>query len=398
MAMVEDNALEMLPLWPDQDEETIGERWAAWANEGLTLDDPRWVDTRPGSFWYIATRPGVREAARLYDLAGTEMVASTMVLWSWGEFLDDIGEGYGVFRLAATPAQGEITITGTDGVGIEAGYTVATSPVDPAVEPQEYETTRFGVISGGFVTLPIEATIAGTAGNVSGGEITVPQSQVGGVASIMNDDRTVGGTDPETDEAFRERLLEVSGGQGPGSQRDYVRWARDFDGVGDAIVIPLWDGPGTVLIILITAEGQPVTDSVVEDFQEFIDPIPGTGAGRAPVGPTVTVATATSIDVTVLATVECEPGYSLDGAGGTIAVRAAIDRAVRAHVETAPPGGEINVRKIIAAIINVSGVNDTKDVSVDAIPANLPNGNIALTSNPALVASLDALTLTEGSV
>ena len=81
---IDDSGVFFPPLYPDQDEDTIRARWQAWANEGLTVDDvDEWVDTRPGSFWYIATSPGVQEAARLYDLAGAEVPAAAMVIWSW---------------------------------------------------------------------------------------------------------------------------------------------------------------------------------------------------------------------------------------------------------------------------------------------------------------------------
>jgi uncharacterized phage protein gp47/JayE len=153
-------------------------------------------------------------------------------------------------------------------------------------------------------------------------------------------------------------------------------------------VIPLWDGPGTVLVIALTEDGDPVSGGTVTGLQALLDPVAGEGGGDAPIGPEVTVVTATEIDVDVTATVELETGYSVDGATGTVDLTDSISAAVTTYLE---PGQEIVVRKIISEIVSIPGVHD---VDVDD-----PAANVSLDSSPtAEIATLGTLALTEGAV
>jgi len=385
---------DFLPLFPEETEEAVRARWRAWANEGLTPENvEEWTDVREGSFWYIATAPGIQEAARIYDLMGTEFPAAGFPVWAWGDYLDDHGATVRLERLAAVAAEGEVTFSGTDGIIIGAGTVVAVEPTTAEEEPREYEVQTGGTIAGGEITLPVTATTPGSGGNAAAGAVTLPVSALPGVTSISNADPIVGGTDPETDEALRERLLAAYEGRGPGTQRDYEVWARAYGGVGRATVVPLWNGPGTVLVIALTADGDPVSATVVDGLQGLLDPVAGTGAGDAPVGPTVTVTTAVAVNVDVDATVELEGGYSLDGAGGTVDLTAAITAAVRPYLEGVQPGSEIVLAQVAARIITVPGVHDVGGVELDGSPANL-----TLTSDPAQVANLGTLGLTSGSL
>lgn len=268
-----DDFTDFLHLYADQDEATIRERWAAWANEGITeADVDEWTDTRSGSFWDIATRPGVRESARIYDLLGLEVPMSAFPLWAWGEYLDDLGESIDVFRLAATPAAGTVRFTGTDGSEVGAGTRVGVEPLTEEEEAPEYLTTDAGLISGGFVDLPVEAVEAGTAGNVAANAVTRLLVSVTGVTSITNPTPLVGGTDPQEDEPYRTRILARYTGSKNWNAEDYESWLLDQEGVGKATVIPLFAGPGTILAIVRTPEGGPVSTARLAELQVTLDP------------------------------------------------------------------------------------------------------------------------------
>ena len=61
-------------------------------------------------------------------------------------------------------------------------------------------------------------------------------------------------------------------------------WAREKTGVGKSKAFPLWDGPGTVKVVLLDNEMRSPTSSVVESVQQYIDPtMDGMGEGTAPV-------------------------------------------------------------------------------------------------------------------
>lgn len=502
--MATEELLDFLPLYPAETEEAIRARWEAWANEGLTPENvDEWQDVREGSFFQILTTPGIREAAKNYDLLGSEVVAAAFPLWSWSDYLDSLAEPVGVERLSATVATGVATFYGTAGSTVPVGTGIATEGVIEGDPAREFQTVEAGVIqaalgappnlaatgvaSGGTlnddeyfyvvttvndegesdasaedsgtvsggggsgsvdldwdavvgatayrvyralatggpfdfvievatnsytddgsplpdssthppatdttgdqITLAIEATEPGSASNVDLNAISILRTPLGGVTAVANPGSTLGGSDPETDEGLRDRVLAAYGGQGPGTSADYIRWASAYAGVGRVSVIPIWDGPGTVLVVIMDADNQPVSQAIVDGLQEVLDPDPGQGAGLAPIGAIVTVKTGVILAVDVEADVELDSGYSLDGSGNTIDLTDRITAAVVEYFETIVPGSEIVVAQVLAAIVSVTGVHDAASVTLNA-----SGSNVNLTDDPPQVPVLDDLALTE---
>lgn len=388
------DSLEFLPLFPGDTEQAILERMEGWANEGLdpSADVDLWVDTREGGHWRTSVTPCVRELARLYDRAGTEVPMSAMVVWSWGAYLDDLAQVWNIERLAATKAEGTVTFTGPPATVIGAGTVVSASPAGPSEDAPSFEVITGGVIpGGGSLDLAVLAVEAGAEGDVGTGAITAPSTPLPGV-TFTNQQPTAGGTEPETDEALATRLLEQLAGKGGGTVRDYRVWARERAGVGHVTVIPVWEGPNTVLVIITDPQGKPTSLGTVEALQKELDPVAGKGSGKAPVGATVTVKTAELLNVDIVAVLDFEEGYSLDGFGGTIALREPITNALAAYVGTVQSGGEVVRSQIAGRIAVVPGVHDAGDVTLNAKAENLK-----VPSAPPKVPVIKTLTLTEGT-
>lgn len=453
--------LDFLPIFPEEDEDAVRARWDAWANDGLdpaTAGDD-WTDTREGSFFQIVTQPGVQEAARLYDRC-TEVLAAAFPQYAWGDYLDDHAAARNLTRLAATAASGVVTFTGPVGTDVPPGTTVSSPPTGSDEDPPTFQTSVDAVIpAGGTVDVNVAATDAGSSGNVSAGALTVMETPIPGV-TVSNALPMVGGTDPETDDALRVRVLDQFIERGSATADVYRSWARNYAGVGEATVVPLYFGPGTVLVVIATADGQPTSQSVVDGLQTELDPpayettltadvaagavtLPvvstagayadegyvdlgddvihytgrdatnftgcsgvtvahlngdavtqgGRGHGLAPIGHHVTVRTATVLAVTVAATIETEPGYSIDGFGGTIDVSAALNAAVAAYVQGVEPGTEVVLSQVSARLAETPGVHDVGGVTINGAAVNLP-----VPANPAQVPSLVALNLVAGDV
>lgn len=394
--------LDLLPLYADQTEEVIWSRRIDWANEGRTLDDvDQWTDTREGSFFYVVSIGGAREDARIYDLMGTEVVAAAHPLFAWESYLDAHAEVQNLLRNAAVQAEGEVTFSGVDGVVVPAGTEVGTEPTTPETFAPEYETLAEGTIAGGVVTVPVRALEGGAAYNVSAGAVVGILSSVdAGVHSVVNAAPIIGGSDTESDESLRARLIEVFGG-GIGSwnvQQFKVAALAFGNGIGRVTVIPLWDGPTTVKVIVATEAGDPVTAGTVTGLQNFLDPTPGAGEGDVMVGLQVTVETVGVMDVVVSATVELEPGYSLDGAGGTVELGTVLQARVRGYTEAVESGGEIVIAQEEAALVGIKGVHDVGGLQL-VIDGGAPTAvNVPVPSDPAKVPSVSAVNLVEGAV
>ena len=120
--------------------------------------------------------------------------------------------------------------------------------------------------------------------------------------------------DEEDTEALRKRYLNsFSAHAYGGNKADYKEKTNSLDGVGGTVVIPVWNGGGTVKLIIIDSTYNPASEVLVKAVQEAIDPDPqGTGEGIAPIGHTVTVVSADRYDVIISCNVVLASGYILE--------------------------------------------------------------------------------------
>jgi uncharacterized phage protein gp47/JayE len=374
-----DPTIDFVGLFADQTEDVILNRWIDWANEGLdpVADADQWVDTREGGHWYMAVMPAVRECARLYDLAGTEVPMSAFILWAWGTYLDDLAAAYNIDRLEATRSLGTETFAGPAGTEITLGTTVATVPIGPDDVTPTYEVTQAGVIPDagtgtGSLDLSIQATEPGAAGDVAAGAITAPSTPLPVGVTVTNAAATGGGTDPESDESLRIRVLQAIVGQGGANVAAYIKWASAWPGVGNVKVVPTPTGPNSVLVLITDPNGQPLPTPVVTGLQQAIDPVPGKGSGLAPVGAQASVETSVPLGIAVtVASIVYETGYSADGTGGTVAVQPDIAAAISAYLLTVLPGDETVLARVAGIIATWPGIHDAGGVQLNGAAANV---------------------------
>ena len=169
-----------------------------------------------------------------------------------GEFLEAWAALKGVFRIPAGLASGTVTFTGTNGSVIPLGALIVRG------DGVTYATTASGTIAGGTVTVPATATpdpagLRGAIANGSAGTVLSLGNSIAGVtlAGVAATAFT-GGSDLETDDSLRSRMLQAY--QAPshgGSASDYVTWALQVPGVTRAWCVPHGYGAGTVLVFFM---------------------------------------------------------------------------------------------------------------------------------------------------
>ena len=131
-----------------------------------------------------------------------------------------------------------------------------------------------------------------------------------------------GGYDKETDDELRERTYYKIRTPGTsGNRNDYVNWALSIDGVGGAKCVPLWDGAGTVKVVITDADGETAGAELISDVDDYIDTV-------RPVGANVTVVSATAVTINVSAAVALMTGYTSE------TVNAAITAAIRKYLQS----------------------------------------------------------------
>lgn len=253
------------------------------------------ADTREGSY----TDLQLSEAAYQYYKAWAQYkvaLAAAVPSEESGPYLDGFADVFGLVRSAAATAHVELLFTGEDGTAISAGTVALTAG------GLRYVTDLAGEISDGSVLLPATAEAAGEIYNVAAGTITRFLVTAPGVTAVTNPNAAEGGADAESDAAFYRRLhTRLSQPVASGNVYYYQQLALEISGVGQAKTIPLWDGPGTVKVVVASEDKQPLDGSVVAQVQQHMD-------DQRVIGADVTVVSAEALEITVTATCTLEAG------------------------------------------------------------------------------------------
>lgn len=177
---------------------------------------------------------------------------------------------WGITRVAAEFASGEITITGTDGVFIPSGTEFVSS------DGVTFVTTEDATISGSTVVVGIRASSAGADGNAALGTVlTFSSPIVGAETEATVTSEIAGGADEESDDSLRARLLDRI--QNPplgGTKADYETWANEVAGVTRAWAVPRLLGEGTVGIYIVNDDDEEdiiPPDSTVKAVSAYIE-------------------------------------------------------------------------------------------------------------------------------
>lgn len=141
----------------------------------------------------------------------------------------------------------------------------------------------------------------GSIGNIEGGKLT-PTRTIRNLNLAEIYKLAILGEDEEDTEDFRERYFEtIKSIAYGGNIDDYRKKVKAIDGVGLVKVIPVWNGGGTVKLIITDSKFKEPTSELISKVQEIIDPIPfhQKGVGVAPIGHYVTVVGAKSKKINI---------------------------------------------------------------------------------------------------
>lgn len=208
----------------------------------------------------------------------------------------------------------------------------------------------------------------GVIGNNYSGAM-LPISNIDGLGSATLEGVIIAAQDREEDDAYRERFFYLNsrpafGGNIP----DYEIETLNIDGVGDVVVFPIWNGDGTVKLMICDTKGNAASAELVELVQNKFMPLnaEGLGTGLAPIGHNVTVSTSTDFIINVEADIKPEGGYSLAD------LKPQIEEAIKDYIDNIPfKESLLYVARVIAAILNVPHVLDVSDIKLNGAMANI---------------------------
>ena len=276
-----------------------------------------------------------------------------------GEYLEARCAEYGIMRKSGTPASVLLEFTGQNGTIIPAGTTVSTQGglLFSVEEPQR--------ISDDVVQVPAISQNVGTEYNVPANTLSTLVTPVSGVQQVTNPQAAEGGADQETDESLFSRLDQYRKNRATsGNVADYLAWAMETPGVGVAKVFPVWNGPGTVKVILVGDDKRPVDAAIVQSCLEHIETV-------RPIGAQVTVESAGAFAVDVAASVQLAEGVVLE------TVKAEFFKKLEEYFqELALTKDTVPYNRVAFLLLSIPGVDNFTALTVNQTTENLtiPNG------------------------
>ena len=292
--------------------------------------------------------------------------------YAWDEWLDLHGAQAGLTRHAAIAATGSIDVTAEGGTVIPAGSIFAVPDTDSGDEV-EFETLESATFEGdeddeSTISIPIQAVEPGVEGNVIAGTITIMADDYDGVVAITNPAPTSGGMDEESDDDFYERIhaANETGNSFVGNDSDFSNWAKEVDGVGDCIVDSAWDGPGTIRLIIVDANGDPASSTLCTAVYNHIISPSDPSARLLPAGAgtlTVTAATSKTINYTCTGLVLTDTTLA--------AVKTAFQAGVKEVYAEAKKDNVLRYNSLRRVLSNIAGVIDFTSFQVNSGTSNI---------------------------
>lgn len=327
------------------------------------------IDTREGSLIYDALAPASIELRLMYmefDVIMNETFADTahrewLIKRCKERGIVPYGAKYAIHKGVFTP----------DTVEIAIGERLS-------LETLNYIVTE--KISAGIYKLQCETI--GITGNHYFGAM-VPINYIAGLETATLTELLIPGEDEEATEDLRKRYFS-SFRDNPygGNIADYRQKTNAIQGVGGTKVYPVWNGGGTVKLVIINSDFAKPTTELITAIQTAVDPVTnsGQGVGVAPVGHVVTVEGITEETINIMTTITYQSGWDY------AACKTYIETVIDAYfIELAKvweatqtvltdSGLIVRVSQIETRLLDVTGILDIENTTINGVAGNLTVG------------------------
>lgn len=300
------------------------------------------------------------------DLYIRKLIIST----SEGLYLDELLSQYGFTRREATFASGHVVLKGDDGAVVQAGSLVSKGKT-------VYVINETVILNNGSASAQITAQQPGVDGNAEINCVNYFPTTLAGVISVTNPVAITGGTDEETDDAFKERFYRfLENPAASGNKYEYEKWALE-GGAGSAKCFPLWNGPGTVKIAITKPGNMPADgdDVFINKIYKYIE-------DKRPVGANVTVAPAECVAINVSAAIIFDSKINNE----SVIQKSFVELLSNYFNSIDIQGGTISYTKIGSLLYKIEGIKDYSDLLVNDAEENIviDEGTIAIAGGVAL--------------
>lgn len=321
---------------------------------------PNTIDKREGSIIYNALAPVAVELQNAYievDVILNESFADTQSR----EYLIKRAAERGIVPDVATKSilKGEFNID----VPIGSRF---------SLDDLNYKTIE--KISTGVFKMECETS--GSIGNDSIGTI-IPIDYINGLTTAELTEILIPGEDEEETEALRQRYFDSLESQAYGGNiADYKDKVSKLQGVGGVKVYPVWNGGGTVKLVIIDSTFGVPSGTLIDSVQTAADPVvnAGQGQGFAPIGHVVTVAGVTSVAVNIATTITYQDGWTW------VDIEPYVNAVIDAYFHELAQSWDdetnviVRISQIETRLLNITGVVDIGNTLINTVASNLVLG------------------------
>lgn len=307
-----------------------------------------------------------------------QVLAAARASTSEAEDLDSWMADFGLVRLPATVARGEVTLSRyvpaleafvPVGAQLRSGDGALTFSVIAEPGRAGWDGLRGGYAIGAGVAalaVPVVADAAGAAGNVQAGSVTLLATALAGVDTASNAAPLSGGLEAESDAALRARFANWMDSRSRATPLAVVSAVEGVQQGLETRVLEnqLPDGTarmGSFVVVVDDGSGTP-PEPLLARIRLAVDAVRPVGTGFAVVAPTV-------LPAAIQLTVQTLPGASHSAA------TAAVGAAIRAWVDALPIGGVLPFARLMQLAFQASpDVLNVTLVSLNGGAADLDPG------------------------
>lgn len=309
---------------------------------------PNQLDKREGSYSNNLISPLVSEIAKVYMKMG-DILNLGFVRTTFDDYLDRRVNEFGVYRKEGLKAIGTLKVEGKPNAKIKNGTILM------------YKDLKYVVLND--ITLPSQDVIYVESLDVGEKyrldintelELETPNSDI---TKIYVSETFKNGVDRESDEALRDRFFKlVKNPATSGNKYHYEQWALEVAGVSRAKVYPLWNGNGTVKVLVVGDKNKPASQEVLQNVKEHIE-------SEKPIGCTLTVVTPSILNVTISAKISIQDGYTLQEIENSF--KSDLDEYLKNATD------EIVYSKVYGLLVSSNGVADVKTLTINSSTNNI---------------------------
>lgn len=326
------------------------------------IDDK--YDKSDGSFVYDVTKSVADEINEKDKKIDSVLEKVDVEKLKGDELTKFVFQRTGLSRRLATFATTYVTIKGAPSAVINVSDQVAAEDIFyQAVNQVTLDET-------GTALVLVKCTQSGTIGNVPVGAINSFPVTLTNITSVTNTNAVTDGYEEESDESLRERYYEKLQHPGKsGNKYHYLEWAKSVPGVGKAKVFPKFNGPLTMKVAVIDANGIIASQQLLDNVQSYIESEMPFGVDE------LAVVTANELTIDISGTFILKPGYLWDDVSKNIAnkitsyfKKIAFEEGID-YVSHAQVGREI---------LDSEGIEDYSNLLINDSTGNLPIGELEI--------------------